>query len=176
VNYCTNFAFGSGQDFVQATVGIVQCAQSFGVYVHGGAILIANMAAIPPLNPGGIPQGQKPPAPGNPLPQQLENELQTIYQNRPPQAQQCDAAARETMDAFQRSGYQPQRMGITDQLNAPIWRDGTGRVFTQTGYHEAVVVDGRVYDALTGARGMEMGDYLDMLRQWQIKPVTRLLP
>ncbi len=102
----------------------------------------------------------------------LTGVLNKIFAQFPAQAQQCVQAAQKVSAVFTAMGQNPQTIQITDRLGARIFflADGTTR-FASTGFHQAVVVNGRVYDALTGPAGMTLADYILKLKSLNIDPV-----
>jgi hypothetical protein len=75
------------------------------------------------------------------------------------------------MEILTAAGKNPKIISFIDEFGALFFRTGEGTLFSTTGYHEAVLCEGIVYDALTGAKGMPLADYLAMLEQFGIYPV-----
>ena len=104
--------------------------------------------------------------------------LQRIYQQYPPKAMQCKTAATLTCRAFRAAGDKVTQIGIRCYHRSRYWNYGKIR-FSESGYHRAVyhITNRRVYDALTGANGMPLKDYVEMLRtKVHITPVISGLP
>jgi len=62
---------------------------------------------------------------------------------------------------------------ITDQFGAQYFFTETGEVFSSTGLHQAVEANGTVYDSLTGAAGLPLQEYVEMLQNLNIYPVLQ---
>jgi RHS repeat-associated protein len=106
----------------------------------------------------------------------ISGELAKIFAKFPPQAKRCDAAAKKVVEAFKKIGKSPSVITVKDEEGALFFFTREGAQFTETGIHQATFVEGRVYDSLTGAQGMTLEEYKNMLRGLGIKPVITGLP
>ena len=94
--------------------------------------------------------------------------LQTVYSASGQKIGQCQEVARTIHTAFFRLGKQPEFIAIRTQGvgNDYMTFDAAGGKalsVTRNGYHAAVRMGERVYDAFTGPAGMKMVDYLGRL-------------
>jgi len=104
------------------------------------------------------------------LPIPLVQQLQRIFAQHPPPAQTCDAAAAAVFQVLNAAGLSPRIVQVTDQFGALFFFAKTGELFSSTGVHQAVEANGIVYDALTGADGLSLPDYIEMLENLHIYP------
>ena len=76
----------------------------------------------------------------------------------------CVDTASATAQALTKAGIPFRRIIIEDAQKtlSAATRDGV-QVFTKTGYHEAVLVKGRIYDLITGAKGLALNDWIKRL-------------
>ncbi len=109
--------------------------------------------------------------------QAIASMLVSIYTKYPAAAMKCDEAARLAAKAFKALGQNPTTIRITDKFRAEFFFMADGKTrFSETGVHLAVLVNGRVYDALTGSAGMLYADYIIMLNKLNIIQIIEKLP
>jgi RHS repeat-associated protein len=102
----------------------------------------------------------------------LEGVLGAIFARFPAKAFRCFDSSAKVSQVFKLFGQNPKYLNVTDAGLATIWYLADGKTpFTDTGKHRAVIVAGRVYDALTGPKGMALRDYANMLKSLGIYPV-----
>ena len=102
--------------------------------------------------------------------QQLPSTLARLIKRYPASSYNCDKLAEKISDAFKAAGANPQIITITDKHGAPYFYTDKYIQFAKTGFHQAVKVGDRVYDALTGPAGMQMAQYVNMLKSYGIIP------
>ncbi len=78
---------------------------------------------------------------------------------------QCQEVAKAIHGALSRLGERPEYLSVRSEWGYISFRmpDGTEQTITRTGYHVAVQVGDRVFDAYTGPVGMKLSDYLSRL-------------
>jgi len=99
---------------------------------------------------------------GEKLPDQLSKELADIYTRYPACSYNCDLAAQETLEAFERAGIEAELVPLTSGTNYIHLNDGSkdGLMISSNGTHYAVRSNGLYYDAVTGATGATWEDYV----------------
>jgi hypothetical protein len=97
--------------------------------------------------------------------------LTKIYQNFPATAMKCDQAASLTMRWFSQAGIKAQSLTIQSS-RAVNYLQFNGQNISTINNHVAVLANGRIYDAMTGANGMTVYEYARMLStQWAASPI-----
>ena len=90
----------------------------------------------------------------------------------PASAQQCPTVASKISEVFRAAGQNPTTITITDAYKARFFFLADGITpFASDFKHVATLVNGRVYDALTGPAGMLVVDYRAMLVGLNLSPV-----
>ena len=97
--------------------------------------------------------------------------LKTAFDASRQVAGACQGVARSIHTAFTRLGSKPElvelrtRSQSNDTFSYIVFRMPSGRdmMLTDNGYHVLVRMDGRAYDAYTGAAGMPWAEYLSRL-------------
>jgi len=102
--------------------------------------------------------------------------LGRIFKQHPPQSKQCQLAAEKALAAFTKAGEKATIVTVKDAGGAFFFKTKDGAVFSEDGVHKAVYSAGRIYDALTGANGMTIAEYMEMLKGLNLKPVITGLP
>jgi uncharacterized protein RhaS with RHS repeats len=94
--------------------------------------------------------------------------ITAILNKFPARALQCVRSADLIFKTLSKAGQNPTVIRITDRFGGRIFSyvDKAGRrvEFAKDGYHEAVLAEGIVYDALTGPAGLKFADYVVLLR------------
>ncbi|MFL5354520.1 papain fold toxin domain-containing protein [Archangium sp.] len=94
-------------------------------------------------------------------------ELQGAYSVANQQAGKCQQVARIIHTAFGKLGQTPQYIAIRALGNKDYiafdMASGKSPGITYNGYHAAVMIEDRVYDAYTGPMGMKLMDYMSRL-------------
>jgi RHS repeat-associated protein len=106
------------------------------------------------------------------------NQLRTIMNRYPRSSMQCDTLSKKLVEFFNSTGGKvsvnsnPQIMNITDKFGARYFFDSKGAKFAESGFHQAVRVGDRVFDAITGPNGMSYNQYISTLESYGIAPVV----
>ena len=104
---------------------------------------------------------------------QLPNTIASAINKYPASSFNCDKLASKVYDAFKAIGADPRIITISDKFKAQYFSTSNGVQFAQSGYHKAVQVGDKVYDAITGPAGMEMAKYVSTLESYGIIPVIK---
>ncbi|WP_145363480.1 hypothetical protein [Stratiformator vulcanicus] len=96
-----------------------------------------------------------------------------LFNKIPPQAMRCNEVAYRVREMFVATGANARIIEIRDAGGAQFFflKDGV-TLFSRRGFHQAVLSNGRIYDALTGPKGMTQAAYLKMLRALNLQPTT----
>jgi len=91
--------------------------------------------------------------------------LKTAFDGSKQAAGACQGVARSIHTAFTQLGRQPEFVKLTTKADYLMLKlpDGRDMNLTHTGYHVLVRMDGRAYDAYTGAAGMPWAEYWSRL-------------
>jgi hypothetical protein len=103
---------------------------------------------------------------GHSPPSWLQN-LQVAYDVSSQAINKCQHVARIIHTAFQRLDQTPQYIALRARQGYDFMTfdlaTGKSPTVTNNGYHVAVMLEGKVYDAYTGPLGMKLADYLGRL-------------
>jgi hypothetical protein len=102
----------------------------------------------------------------------LEGALGAIFTQFPARAMRCTDSSAKVLQVFTLFGQSPKYLNVWDKSRSLFWF-WKGNPFTRDGTHRAVIVSGRVYDALTGPKGLPLADYANLLRSLGIEPLFR---
>ncbi len=103
----------------------------------------------------------------------LQPTISSLINKFPVNSLKCDKLAKGIYDTFKAIKANPQFLKITDKYGAQIFFDKNGVKFAETGFHHAVRVGNKVFDALTGPQGMEYSKYVKMLKECCLYPVIQ---
>jgi len=94
--------------------------------------------------------------------------ISTILSPYPARVQRCTQSAQLIAQTFKSAGYRPVIIRITDARAARFFsftnESGKTVRFASNGFHEAVLVENRVFDALTGLNGKPLVEYIQFLK------------
>jgi RHS repeat-associated protein len=93
-----------------------------------------------------------------------------IIADLPAKSGQCAQAAQRIADVFRAAGQSPVIVEFRNRLGGLYFTLPDGTRFATQGWHQVVMVGGRVYDALTGPAGMPVQEYVKFLIKLGIIP------
>lgn len=96
--------------------------------------------------------------------------VQRLMNRYPASSLKCDKLANGVYKAFQKVGAKPQIIEITDSQGARFFFTDGGMKFAESGFHRAVRVGDRIYDALTGINGLTSAEYTNKLLYYGLYP------
>lgn len=88
----------------------------------------------------------------------MSGRLSDIYSQYPKTSGECACAADETSKVLSEAGMDNQIFKVYDvgrKEGMGLLLDSAGNPLSNTNYHEVVISNGRFYDALTGAEGVD---------------------
>lgn len=105
----------------------------------------------------------------------------TAFDTSKQMAGACQGVARSLHTAFTQLGGKPEFVELTTEAEYIVFKMPGGRDMrlTETGYHVLVRMNGRAYDAYTGASGMPWAEYMNRvgsylaLKQTVVDTITR---
>ena len=99
---------------------------------------------------------------GNPTSVPIEKRLDKIYKRLGPYSNYCDKAAKQAQRQFAKDGIFAEIVEIQDvQLTRYIF-SAEGKALGDSGFHYAVKVGDRFFDAMTGSKGATLTEYLKL--------------
>ncbi len=112
---------------------------------------------------------------------ELSRRLTDIYSQYPSNSAGCECASREALSAFKDAGMDGEIIQVGNGYNYII--DSQGNTIGDQGFHQAVRVGDRVYDALTHEAGMSNGatwnEYIQLFQAPELirqTPVREFIP
>ena len=90
----------------------------------------------------------------------LEKRLDKIYKRLGQYSSYCDKAAKQAQRQFVKDGIFAEIVEISDVNGARYIFSSEGKVLGTSGFHQAVKVGEKYFDAMTGSQGATLAEYL----------------